>query len=128
MKNPTQVKTSIGFLDTLDINNGIRHPQRKWSMNMARLNIRNVNTKRLEVFDKKVENYVMFYSVANKNDVLKSWVGIAINSKLKLKITSSEEIYHEILTAELRKKGYDIVIVRVYTPTDDRKVLITDQC
>jgi len=133
----------------LDGKNGKRQRQRKWLMNFATWNIQGISTKRREVFDEmkkmkidigvltetkkkgkgneKVEDYIMFYSGVNKHERAKRGVAIAVHSKHKSKITSWEEIDDRIMTVELKKNGYDIVVVGVYAPTDDAEVLVKDQ-
>lgn len=118
-------------------------------MNFGCWNVQGINTKCKEVFDelynfrmditvltetKKKGNgnelqgdFIHFYSGVEKSRRAKAGVSIAIRKELKNRIKNWSAIDERIITLELVLSGQDIVVIGVYSPTDDASLQEKDE-
>jgi len=122
--------------------------KRKRTMNFGTWNIKGLRTKQKEVIDevkrfqmdivaltetkKKgkgselIDEYIHLYSGVNKGSRAKAGVSLLIKKNLSKNIKDWKAINERIITVELLIKGYEIVIIGVYAPSNDDAVEAKD--
>ena len=74
-----------------------------------------------------VEEYIHLYSGVDKACRAKAGVSVFINKKFKTSIKDWVPINERILRVDMELKGYDIVIVAVYAPSNDERASVKDE-
>lgn len=74
-----------------------------------------------------IENYVHFYSGVKKENRAKAGVSLLIAKKYRSCIKDWAAISERILKVEIKVKGYDVVIVAIYAPSNDDTVAVKDE-
>ena len=72
-------------------------------------------------------DYIHLYSGVNKEKRAKAGVSVLISKKLKNYIKNWEAINERILKVEINLKGFDVVIIAVYAPSNDELVMVKDE-
>lgn len=110
-------------------------------MNIGTWNVRGLNLKSVEVFEKlsrwdveiavlsetkkkgqgieEVKDYIHIFSGVNKEVRAKRGVSIAISRKYKNSIKSWTCVNENILTLDFKIKGIEMVFIGIYAPNDD---------
>lgn len=67
-----------------------------------------------------------FIAECQKKKKGKAGVAIAIKKKFKRNIKHWEEINERIMKLEIELWGYNLVVIAVYSPTDDSNAIVKD--